>query len=888
MSIIAVYREAFSFEPQVYHLPAGETLADMARRVRCLPSDFAERGTVCVNGKEVPRAVWGLVRPKPSGRTGRIEVTFHLAPMGGSRGGDGTKNPLATIAAIAITVGAAFVTGGGLAPLLGTAFGAGTIGAYALGAGVSLAGSLIVAGLTAPPVLNRPRSPKIDNAILGAASAQGNVLAPNAPIPRVVGTRRIFPPLAAEPRIYFDGDDELVEAVYCLAGPHDFGDIFVGKSRLEAAGGYAGSDLEIETREGWLTDSDLTLVTRQSRTVSLQVEMTNFQVDPDDESKPAKAYVPLRDFEVSPRAHSFTSGDSPDEVQIQLILPQGLSKNASSTTIQRIPFEIQFRRVGDVNWIVCPEIQYVGVHLRPKRLMIRFLWSPATNTQIVRTVSSGWLEAFNRFGFTPATVPGTELWYRTCDSYFDIEGAALKGAKNIEFNGDEAIFYLDPDVFEPGRYEFSIKRGSAFLDSSFNSDTRLYDGNSIDFFVSTFNDIPVGRKNVTDTVVLPRAVSIWNEPPVGGKGLALIAVRARNRAVEELAVEASGYVRDWSGSAWDNWVTTSNPAPHLRDIYAGALNADPVPETIIDDTMLTEWRSACATAGYECNAILEGESVLEAARLVSSPGYAAPYMSEVWGVVRDYDRSAEGPVQVFTPRNSSGFSWRKGFARRPDGFLVTFADRNEAHEPRQIVEPPSAAQGLLEEVSFEAIDTEDAARARAQFDLRQALWRSTFYTITAPAEAIVCRRGSLVGVVHDSLSEQFGAARVVDYQLDGAGDVTALTLDGEVPTVATLYIDQVANLATEPNLADLGRRTGVLLRRTDGTKTVHELSNTNGVATVLTFATPITAAGIDLDILISVGPLAREFERMLVFGIEAMEDLTARLTLVDEAQEIWA
>jgi hypothetical protein len=36
----------------------------------------------------------------------------------------------------------------------------------------------------------------------------------------------VFPPLAAEPLVYFDGVDEVVEACYALAGPHRLTDSF--------------------------------------------------------------------------------------------------------------------------------------------------------------------------------------------------------------------------------------------------------------------------------------------------------------------------------------------------------------------------------------------------------------------------------------------------------------------------------------------------------------------------------------------------------------------------------------------------------------------------------------------------------------------------------------
>ncbi len=94
--ILATYREPFGFAPHVCRLPQGETLARMRARMSGLPDDFDARGVICLNGHPVARDLWGMVRPKAPAIT---EVTFHCPPQGG---GDGGKNPLATIASIAL------------------------------------------------------------------------------------------------------------------------------------------------------------------------------------------------------------------------------------------------------------------------------------------------------------------------------------------------------------------------------------------------------------------------------------------------------------------------------------------------------------------------------------------------------------------------------------------------------------------------------------------------------------------------------------------------------------------------------------------------------------------------------------------------------------------
>ncbi len=344
-------------------------------------------------------------------------------------------------------------------------------------------------------------------------------------------------------------------------------------------------------------------------------------------------------------------------------------------------------------------------------------------------------------------------------------------------------------------------------------------------------------------------------------------------------------MRDWDGTDWRDWVVTSNPAPHYRDALAGWQNLDPVPLEVIDDAGLVSWRTACTALGYEINALIEDATVDDVTRIIASCGYAKPYMSEIWGVVRDLDRSAETPVQVFTPRNSSGFQWTKAFAKLPEGFRVNFRDITRDFDTHQVtVFRPgvSSDTGRLEQVTYEGLITEAEVRARAEYDLAQLDQRSVFYSLKAPAEAIICRRGDLVGVQHDALEVYSGSARVIDITYGGAGNITKLKLDGAVPVRNNADFLSSADILAETDILALGAQTGALIRRS-ASNTLHSLAGTTGDTDELIFTPNISPTGISIGTLVSVGPLSREVKRLVVFAIEPEEDLTATITMVDEA-----
>lgn len=888
---LAVYREFGSLAaPQVRYLPEGLTLAELRSQMTCLPHDFDSRGVICINGRAVYRKAWGSIRPRAQHNGVPVEITFHAPPMGGGGGEGGGKNILAIVAGIALTAITGFVAGGGLASKLGFSaklFGAGTVGATLAAAGVSLVGSLLLSALVPPPVI--PTGGKtIQNP--GAASADGNILEPNGPIPRVLGERKVFPPLACEPFTYFDGPDELVEAIYVLNGPHRIEDIRVGAAAIDGL-----SNVDYEVREGWPGDLPISLVRRQSRTEPLQSELRGYTVDANDGRT---LESPTGDFSAAlPQPITVATREDPDEHWLHLIFPAGINRNASDTDRLRVPVRLRLRQVGSPTWINLPELHFAAATPRQLRATIRLIWTSDASSSPGAAVTEGWVEARVQ---APAqtNAPAGSVW--DADPYFD-DGAgdvwvnsANLGTTRVQrilMNRYTATILLDTAVFPKGRYEIEILRGQQVQNSAWSSSAYTVSGTVWDLFSyqGTPAVIAQSRNGVSDNLVLLRSVSVWNEHPMPSSGLSVIAIRARNRSLERVSCVAGGYVRDWDGTDWRNWVVSSNPAPHYRDILAGWQNLDPVPLPIIDGAGLLSWRSACTSLGYQVNALIEDATVDDALRIVASCGYAKPYQSEIWGVVRDYDRSAEAPVQIFTPRNSNGFQWTKAFARLPEGFRVNFRDASRDYESHQItVFRPgvSSDTGRLEQVTYEGLVTEAEVAARAIYDLAQLEQRGAFYTLEAPAEAIICRRGDLVGVQHDALEQFSGAARVIDITFDGSGNITALKLDGAVP-VRNSATDVLGSpdILAETDVLALWQKTGAMIRRA-ASITVHTLAGTTAETDTLTFAAPIPATGISIGTLVSVGPLASEVRRLVVKDIEPGEDLTATIVMVDEAPGI--
>lgn len=892
MTVIAVHREPFSTAPEIYRMPEGETLEQMAVRVRSLPTGWPRHAgdAICINGKAVPRALWGAVRPKGATAAGvPIEITFHAPPMGGGRGGKNVLGLVASIGLIALSGGVASglslfagAAPGSTASILGTASRAAFLGRLAGGA-VMIAGSAILQALAPTPSV--PGVASSDGpSPLGAASAAGNILEPNAPLPRVVGTRKVFPPFVTEPLIYYRGQDEVAEAICALAGPHKLEEIRIGAAEIEDVQG-----VEFETREGWPGLEPLSIITRYARTIPINSRLAGHTVR--DEDKRQVQSVTGDILDALPQAKVIATRNGPDEFWIGLQFSQGLALANSASTVMRVPLRFRIRRKGDVAWVNLPEIHYAAAHLGTKRATVKFAWRDAP-VNVSAASTRGWVEA--RI-VTPgqAIAPVTAGW--VADSYFDADtggdhyvDAENNGSNdviNIIMGDDEAEFQLDRAAFPPGIYEIEMRRGYAFRDFDYSAaayniggavrDPFWFEGESAERIFQT-------KEGLIDELTIVRANSVWNSSPVRKGGVALIAVRATNAAVDQLSVLASGYVRDWDGTSWSDWKTTSDPAPHLFDVLAGSLNATPLPIAALDNQSFLDFRAD----GWTCDAVIEGRSVGEAAQIIAGSGFARLFQSEKFGVVRDRDRSADTPVQIFTPNNSSGFEWSRGYPKLPDGFRATFVDADSDYEAAEIIHPPDASR--TEQVTIEGLVTEEDVRVRLQYDLDAAKYRAAFYSWSASAEAIKCRRGSLVGVVSDAISDRVFSGRLVNYALDVAGDVTAVQLDNEADlTVEPTWAD-IDDMSAVKSMALIGATFGVAIRRAGKVVTSHRVTPSERGADWVDLVTAATLPGIAPRDVAAIGPLGQEYRRLIVVDMTPRSLTEWAITAVSEAPEIWA
>lgn len=194
-----------------------------------------------VQWEEVPLENWRLVRPLKDDA-----LRFVYRPNGGSK-----DNLFAAIATVALAVasnaiGTAVATGLAKAGVVaagsaGFKFAAGLTSAVA-----NIGGSMALAKLYPGDNPRHHIRPEGESRTYEQVTSDSNLLAKEAYLPIVVGTRRVALPDVVQPRPYLEDGIECVDRVQAAWGPHSFSDVQVNGVPIETM----GDSIYVEIREG--------------------------------------------------------------------------------------------------------------------------------------------------------------------------------------------------------------------------------------------------------------------------------------------------------------------------------------------------------------------------------------------------------------------------------------------------------------------------------------------------------------------------------------------------------------------------------------------------------------------------------------------------------------
>ncbi len=829
-----------------YEVPAGLTVQEIVELAQPDPV-LRRHGHVYVDDEYVPQEAWGRVRPKPGTR-----LTMRLVPSGGGGG----KNPLRLILTVLVVVVAAWAAHALVTSSLATA---GKVLGLTQGAwtGIfSTVGMLLVNAIAPPPKpsINEGTKEKPTYFLEGAR----NQLRPFSPIPRVLGTHRMVPPLGAEPytQVWKESDWHILHLLFVWGyGPLKISDLRIGETPLEEFKGY-----QIYTHTGDSSPQQFAHYPHDVHQENLSVKLEKrANQDPNDVW------------------HVRETDRGVDRISVDITFPQGLVRFADSgaKTNHTVRFDIQYRpaNVANADW----------VDLRPAFAQAQKAASQA-----------GFVLHHFMDGLSPSKtdfdsyVDELETLYAPQWQWSVYEGwPQTYGPVTTDLPIDKGVsLTLRKSVAVRRQYEWGVPRGKYEVRLRRVTNESTSDRVVEDAYwtaLRTFTHIrPVLRDDIAYSI------------------LRIKATDQLNGIIDQFNGVVSSIIPIYKNGNWNTEEVSSNPAALFRHVLMDKANRRPLDESRIDNDGLGAWYDWCeapwaheggnmfpylTNIRYRYGRILEqGSSLRDVLNEIASAGRASPTnIDGKWGVVIDHHQNS--PVQHFTPRNSWGFEARKAFRDLPHGFRVRFANRDKDYDQDEIevydyginrkgelVDDKGKVIGTIENPTFETLDLpgitdEDLIHVHARYHIASARLRPETYTFYTDIEHIVCTRGDLIRVSHDVPLWGVTSGRVIDVTIINS-EITAVTLD------------EICQM-------DAGKEYSLRVRDEIGNTAVYELQNLGQPSITLIFENAISdVSAIKAGDLALYGEIDQESVELLVKAIEPGNDLTAKITCVDAAPDL--
>lgn len=804
-----------------------------------------------VDGVEFRRIHWGEVRPVAGQR---VEVL--VAP---GKGGGG-KNPLATVLSLVVVVAATVVgqvwAGPAMASALGVTAKAGVAAITAATTAVlAMGGSMLVNALfpVSMPTANASQ-PELETSQTYSINGGQNSANPNGYVPLVLGRYRMTPPLGAKSWTKQEGDDQYFNM--CVIWGHAdvaVRDFKIGETPLENFEGVT------HVFHGSTTGNDLRFFGKSYNEQSVGATLNHNE----------------------PVVRTVGECDS-----ISVDIAFGALANMKSGKPQGldVQFRLEYALEGTENWktygastrFFAPA-QYVDTYTGAGR---NDLWASADGTwhtylgDGAMHVHSGTVRVDDPH-WSPYPLENYidkhkhhEWWTR--DAWYDaglVDYVTISGAQATP------LVRTFEWAVPRGRYKVRITRLTADTDDAAIQDTGVWN---------------------TSRAIVNRPV--FNTPvPVACSELRIKATEELSGYVSNFNAEVVSFVPDWNGTEWSQ-NETSNPASLLRYCLLSRHGSyTPYSEAKLDEQSFVDFWEHCNANGYTFNFIADTEALTWKRMVqIAAAGRGAVTFDNDGKISVIVDRADKTPVQMFTPRNSWGFSVERAYQKYPHALRASFrnaADNyNEANDYIYADGYDKASATNIVEWEAEGKTSWAEVWKFGRYYLASMRLRPETVTLSTDWEWRMCRRGDLVLVAHDVLTNTFGAARIVGlvYEVDGE----RVTISREeakpegVSPVAVMLDDSV--IFSEPAPA----RYGIAVRQNTGRVLTYEVQPQYGEeANELSFMYSLNSAQVpSIGALASVALFAADGEteagEYLVAGITPGDNMAADLTLIPYAPQI--
>ena len=391
---------------------------------------------------------------------------------------------------------------------------------------------------------------------------------------------------------------------------------------------------------------------------------------------------------------------------------------------------------------------------------------------------------------------------------------------------------------------------------------------------------------VVDAVYVGSIRALKNEAPVSPQRcrlLTLMGVKIKvseklNNVIKRLNVESQAKLPTFSGTgkglaSWP-YAKSSNPASAAIYAMTGGFSQQKLRGEEIDWPSFQRLYQWCQDKGYECNEYIAESMPISTllTRIASTCRAEIIRMNGKITVIQDIEKPA--PVQLFTPRNSHGYTESIIMGDLPDAMSLQYTDEEAGFAKNELTIYNTASGNkeaepkTTQDVPLWGVTSSVQARKLGMYKYAVSKNRPIVAKFSCDFEYLLCNKGDRIRYAGDIALTGISQGRIAGLITNTAGQIIGVHTD-------------------EALVMESGKSYGLRIRQQDGSIILHQLVTESGEFKEAVFVTAIKKGEVAEGDLFTFGLLNNDSKEFIITEISCGENLSADITCTEYAPEIF-
>ena len=363
------------------------------------------------------------------------------------------------------------------------------------------------------------------------------------------------------------------------------------------------------------------------------------------------------------------------------------------------------------------------------------------------------LGKYNEEGKIDSRSVEVKAWYKNDgapDSEYQLIGNFVTGGNTISGSKLEMRRFQVIKTLSIGKYNIKIERVTPDSTNSKIVDT---------VHVGSIRSIKLNYKD-GNTTRIARPIRIERQKDLTIIAMKVMATARLNNILDSFNYIATSKLPVFSGDGsgplhWLNTAETRNPASMLMYALRGLPAQQRVDDEDIDWMSIEKFYTWCKDHKYTCNAYMtEAVTIAEIIRMIGNTARADILrIDSKIAVVQDIER--ESHMQLFTPKNTIGYSITMFNADIPDAIALRFIDEKAgfAHNESSVYNTPDGNKEkepeTIQKVDLWGITDDEQVRRIGMYNYGCLKNRPFIHTIDVDFEYLLCNKGDWIQYAGD-------------------------------------------------------------------------------------------------------------------------------------------